>query len=332
MRRSTSLAALPALAGFLLSAGWAAHPKPAAAAFQGDPAGPPVLELAGDSMGLTADSVRPTPFAFPSRDRELQAELRRVLAEPPFARLSRRGDLSVSLVDLSRPDRIRYAGVHDNRMRYAASLPKIGIMLGVFDAIERGNVAYTAGVRDKLERMIRRSENGVSTELIELVGFDAIKAVLEDPRYELYDLKRNGGLWVGRDYGGGIGLWRRDPMHQISHGATARQVARFLVMMDRGELVSPWASSEMKRIMGHPEIEHKFVLGLKKRPSRIFRKSGTWQNWHADAAIIERGDAKYVAVALMESSAKGVMSQLILRLDDIITGGALRPVNTAHVP
>lgn len=34
---------------------------------------------------------------------------------------------------------------------------------------------------------------------------------------------------------------------------------------------------------------------------------------------MERGDIRYVAVALMESSQKGVLSKLILELDDIIT-------------
>jgi beta-lactamase class A len=96
-------------------------------------------------------------------------------------------------------------------------------------------------------------------------------------------------------------------------------VARFLVMLDRGELVSPWASGEMKAIMAHPAIHHKFVLGLDARPdSRIFRKSGTWRNWHADAAIVERDGKKSVAVALLETSATGILAQLIVKLDDLI--------------
>lgn len=131
---------------------------------------------------------------------------------------------------------------------------------------------------------------------------------------------------MGRGYGGGIGLWRRDPLHSISHGATARQVARFLVMMDRGELISPWASAEMKSIMAHPEIHHKFVRGLaERRPrSRIFRKSGTYRNWHADAAIVERDGKKYVAVALLEAAAwRGVLPNLIVELDALISGQAL---------
>jgi len=258
-------------------------------------------------------------FAFPPKDSALQRSLERVLAEPPFKRHVTRGQLSVALVDLSTPGVIRFAAVDEDRMRYAASLPKIAIMLAVFEQIERGNIRYTPALRAKLEGMIRRSENSTASDLIRLVGFDAIESVLRDPHYDLYDRERNGGLWVGKGYGG-IGVWRRDPLYSISHGATARQVARFLVMLDQGLLISPTASAEMKRIMGNPEIEHKFVLGLRNRTGlRIFRKSGTYKHWHADAAIVEHGTRKYVAVGLLEATQwQGVLSTLIGRLDDII--------------
>ena len=126
------------------------------------------------------------------------------------------------------------------------------------------------------------------------------------------------GCGSGKGYGG-LGYWRRDPLHQISHGATARQVARFLVMMDRGVLVDSWISREMKTIMSHPAIEHKFVKGLARRPgSKIYRKSGTWKQWHADAALVERNGKKYVAVALMEGKDSALLADLIVKLDDLI--------------
>jgi beta-lactamase class A len=267
--------------------------------------------------GGPADSI--ASLALPPKDTVLQRALETVLAEAPFKRLVTRSQLSVVLVDLSTPGMIRFAGVDEDRMRYSASLPKIAVMLAVFEQIERGTLEYTPSLRTKLEGMIRRSENRTASDLIRLVGFDAIEAVLTDPHYDLYDRDRNGGLWIGKGYGG-IGIWRRDPMHQISHGATARQVARFLVMLDQGMLISPAASNEMKRIMGNPEIEHKFVLGLKDRTGlRIFRKSGTYKRWHGDAAIVEHDAHKYIAVGLLEATDwRGVLSTLIERLDDII--------------
>ncbi len=261
-------------------------------------------------------------LVFPPPDSALQAGLNRIMREVPFNNLVARKRLSVALVDLSDPAAVRYAAVDDNHMRYAASLPKIAIMLAVFDRVDKGVIEYTPALRRKLELAIRNSDNRASTELLEMVGFEAVASTLRDPRYELYSEGRRGGLWVGKDYGAGrLGYWRRDPMHNISHGATARQVARFLVMLEQGDLVSEWASAEMKDIMGSPRIKHKFVLGMQNftdAGAKIFRKSGTWRDFHSDAALIERNGKTYVAVALMESNVKLVLARLIVRLDNLI--------------
>lgn len=264
----------------------------------------------------------PTTLVLPPKDPVLQRGLDQVLAERRYKSLGDERRLSVALVDITNPDRLVYAGVEDDRMRYAASLPKIAILAGVFDQIERGNLEYTPELRTKMERMIRNSDNGISSELIQLVGFQNIARTLQDPRHQLYDRRRGGGLWVGRGFGG-LGVWRRDPIANTSHGATARQVARFFVMLERGELVSPWASTQMKEILADPAIHHKFVLGLEQaRPrSTIYRKSGTWQNYHADAALVERDGRSYIAVVLLESptrSSGGVLSSLIVRMDQLI--------------
>lgn len=276
-------------------------------------------------QAATTASARPAPatLVLPDPDEALQEGLDRILRRPQFRSLVRQGRLSVALVDMSDPDGLRYAALDDDRERYAASLPKIGILLGVFAQVDRGTMQYTPRLRNRLESMIRRSDNRISSELIRQVGFARIAETLRDPRHQLYDEARAGGIWVGRGYGSGVGLWRRDPVGNQSHGATARQAARFLVMMDQGALVSPWASAEMKEILGEPAINHKFVRGLSDRPgSRIYRKSGTWERWHADAALVERDGRKYVAVALLDAPASvagsSVLSDLIVHLDDLV--------------
>lgn len=267
-------------------------------------------------------AAAPTSFALPAPDPALQGRLTALLRQAPYRRLVDQRRLSVALVDVTDPDHVLFAGVDADRMRYAASLPKIGILVGVFDQIEKGNIEYTPELREKLELMIRNSNNPISSEMTRLAGFENIAAALQDPRHQLYDARRRGGIWVGRGYGG-LGLWRRDPIASISHGATARQAARFFVLIERGELVSPWASAEMKEILGEPRIHHKFVKGLEDaRPrSVMYRKSGTWRNYHADAMLVERDGRSYVAVALLESttnSTQGVMASLIVQLDQII--------------
>jgi len=157
--------------------------------------------------------------------------------------------------------------------------------------------------------------------MIRLVGKDYINQVLESPRYHLYDPSHNGGLWVGKEYAGGT-AFHRDPIHNLSHGATAIQVARFYYMMQTGQLVSPRYSAEMKQIMADSGINHKFVKGLHamNNPNiQMYRKSGTWRTWHADSALIEHDGRRYIAVALAENARGGEwMTRLIRAMDDII--------------
>ncbi len=248
---------------------------------------------------------------------QLQQALDKALDHKRFRPLIARERLSVALVDIGERQ-TRFAAANPDTMLYAASLPKIAVMLGVFDQIHKGRLAYTPQLKQSLIGMIRSSSNREASNLIGLIGFETIAKGLTHPERAFYDVRRNGGLWVGKGYGG-LGYWRRDPLHQISHGATARQVARFLVMMDRGVLVDSWISREMKTIMSHPAIEHKFVKGLARRPgSKIYRKSGTWKQWHADAALVERNGKKYVAVALMEGKDSALLADLIVKLDDLI--------------
>ncbi len=175
--------------------------------------------------------------------------------------------------------------------------------------------------------MIRHSSNEAATRVIRSIGFEAIAACLEQPRYELYDPEGAGGLWVGKAYDGEPAV-ARDPVAGTSHGATARQAARFFALLDRGLLVSPARSREMLEILGDPGVNHKFVKGLANRPgTTLYRKSGTWRTFHADAALIERGGRKYAAAALIDDpQGSEMLEHLIVALDDLIQVGAKGPL------
>ena len=133
------------------------------------------------------------------------------------------------------------------------------------------------------------------------VGKENIARVLLSPRYRLYDPAHNGGLWVGKDYAKS-GLWKRDPLHNLSHGATAMQVARFYYLLETGNLVTPEHSEEMREIMEGSELKHKFVAGLLYAApgARLLRKSGSWRTFHSDSALVRRGQRSYIIVALSD--------------------------------
>ena len=141
--------------------------------------------------------------------------------------------------------------------------------------------------------------------MLNRVGKRNLIEILRSNRYRLYDPATNGGLWVGKEYGKSQ-AYRRDPIHNLSHGATALQTARFYYLLESGRLVSPHLSREMKRMLGNPGIKHKFVKGLADfKGVKVFRKSGSWHRWHADSAIIEDAGHKYILVGLAEDAQGG---------------------------
>jgi len=266
--------------------------------------------MAGDGYPRLANSVDPV----------LQKDLQQTLNTLGLAKAARKGTLSMALVDITDVNQPRLATINGDQMMYAASLPKIAILFGAFARIERGELSLDANTHQQLVKMIRNSSNTAATAMLNKVGKQYLADLLESPRYRLYDRERNGGLWVGKEYARS-GAWKRDPLHNLSHGATAFQVARFYYMLETAQLVSPELSKKMKAIMGKPAINHKFVRGLNEaRPgSTIYRKSGTWRTYHADSAIVERDGRRYIAVALAQSKqGSNWLKRLVVAMDDLV--------------
>lgn len=288
-----------------------------------------MMLLVGSTWGaaqaaLPADAATLREAADPTLQARLEARLDELRLNDNVSA----GQLAVTLVDVTDPERPRLAEVNGDEMLYAASLPKIAILLAAFQRIDEGALALDAETRDLLTRMIRNSSNSAATEMIRRVGRNYINDVLRSPRYRLYDEELNGGLWVGKEYGRGS-AYERDPLHHLSHGATAFQVARFYYLLETGGLVSPKWSREMKSILGEPAINHKFVGGLlhEAPDAQIYRKSGSWREWHADSAIVEHAGRTYIAVGLARNARGGAwLKRLIVELDGLILQS---PVRTA---
>ncbi|HEX5007760.1 MAG TPA: serine hydrolase [Hyphomonadaceae bacterium] len=257
----------------------------------------------------------------PRTDAQLESSLRDVVLRLGFERALSEHRLALALVDVTDQTRPRYAGLNDSDMLYAASLPKIAILLAGFEAIRQGMLSYTPQVKEMFARLVRYSSNTDASRAVQAVGFEFIAKTLTSTKYRLYDPLVNGGLWIGKAYGGPNDYWKRDPLHNISHGATAMQVARFFLMLDRGELVDAKSSAEMKELMSNPGIHHKFVKGLERLPGyrEVYRKSGTWKDAHCDAALVEADGKRYIAVALMKDANGGdALPKLIVEMDRLI--------------
>jgi beta-lactamase class A len=186
---------------------------------------------------------------------------------------------------------------------YAASLPKIAILLAAMDAIEKGELIENPEVTNDLKIMISKSNNAAATRMIDLLGFDKIESVLTDAQYHLYDEEHGGGLWVGKRYAS-TGATNREPLQHLSHAATVNQVCRFYYLLANGKLVSVDRSKQMLEIMKDPAIHHKFVNTLDEvaPEATLYRKSGSWKNYHSDSVLVwgKNPKRRYILVALIE--------------------------------
>lgn len=260
---------------------------------------------------------------FASQDANLQQLLEKKLnANPQWRSLIRNKKLAVGLVDLRDVYNPKFAKVNGNEMMYAASLPKIAVLLAATDAIEKGELKETREVKEDMRQMIAKSNNAATTRMIDRVGFKKIEKVLTDPRYKLYDKKRGGGLWVGKRYAAS-GARNPDPIKGLSHAATVEQTCRFYYLLARGELVSQERSAQMLEYLGNPELHHKFVNTLDKIApnAQIYRKSGSWKTYHSDSALVWGPNGRqYILTAMADDASGGeIMKELVYAVEEVLS-------------
>lgn len=255
------------------------------------------------------------------RNTNLQRNLENKLKKnAKWSRLLENKKMAVGLVDLRDMNNIRFASVNGDNIMYAASLPKIAVLLAMADALEKGEVEENANNLTDMRLMISRSNNEATTRLIDLLGYEKIKSVVTDPAYKLYDENQGGGLWVGKRYAK-TGARYPEPIKGLSHAATADQVCRFYYLLIHGKLVSPERSQQMLDMLIDPEIHHKFVNSIEKlRPNaKLFRKSGTWQNYHADSILVWGKEDKFILVGLLQDDdGERILRQLIFTVEDVL--------------
>lgn len=231
-------------------------------------------------------------------DQNLQDGLTALIAKLGLTEAVQDKKLSLAVADITDLRYPKLAMLNGNQMMYAASLPKIAILLGAIVEIENGTIKPDQDLWADMTAMIRYSDNGAATRVLEKVGEERLLEILQSPRFKLYDRETNGGLWVGKRYAKGT-AYKRDPLHNLSHGATPFQVARFYYLLESGRLAGPALTKKMKGILSNPGIHHKFVKGLAdKTDAKIYRKSGSWRTYHSDSALIDYQGRKYVITAL----------------------------------
>jgi len=252
---------------------------------------------------------------------QLQEQINQMLLRnKKWGQLVKSGNLSIGLVDLQNLNQVRFADVNGDVMMYAASLPKIAILLAAMDALDKNEMYQSEEINTDMWLMINKSDNQASTRMINRLGYDKIEAVLKDPKYNFYDEENGGGLWVGKRYAAG-GNRNPDPLQGLSHAATTNQICRFYYMMLQGKLVSQERSQEMMEFMVDPGLHHKFVNSLDRLAprARIFRKSGSWSTFHSDSVMVWGPNRKFILAALVNDPAgEQILRKLVYEIDEVL--------------
>lgn len=225
---------------------------------------------------------------------------------------------AVGVLDLKH---LRLAMVHPDRIDYAASVAKVGILLAYFQLHPEAATHLDPQARHELGLMAKSSNNELAAKFSRELGLRQIQEVLNS--YHFYDTNHGGGIWMGKHYGSG-GERIGDPLSDHSHAATVRQLLRYFLLLEQGKLVSPEASKTMREIFASPDIPHdniKFVKGLAGRDVQIIRKWGTWEDWFHDSAVITGPGRHYILVALTHHP-KGdeYLEELAKAVDDLMAG------------
>ena len=188
-------------------------------------------------------------------DPKLQALLeQKLISNAAWRRLVERKKLAVGVVDLGGPgEQPRFARINGNQMMYAASLPKIAILLAAYASFEDGSLAETPAVHEDLSNMIRVSSNQSATRVMDMIGMKKIESVMRDPQFGFYDEASGGGLWVGKRYASsgprnGDPLFNRDAGGPVLLPARKRSLdQRRKIGADARRSCRPWYPSQVRR-------------------------------------------------------------------------------------
>jgi len=256
-------------------------------------------------------------------DKGLQTRLEAALKQHElWQTLMDEGEMAVGLVDLSNPTVPRFAQVNGNTMMYAASLPKLAVLLAAFQGFEDGTLKETSEVHKNLIDMIRRSSNPAASRVIGRIGLRRIESLSRDRRYRFYDPQKGGGIWLGGTYSHG-GEENPEPNTGLLHTATVHQVCRFYYLLAYGRLISPERSRQMLKILAFPDLPDKFVAGLAASVPlhQLYRKSGEYSIFHSDSILIwgEATWRRYILVSLIEDErGEQILKELVPAVEQVL--------------
>ena len=242
--------------------------------------------------------------------------------------LSQARGLAVAISDFETGHDFHY---HGDRWFHAASTIKLAVLLGVYDAIGRGDllpqsrvhvrnrflsafdgtpfrvrvdrdanaevhreIGRTLRVSELAEYMIVSSSNLATNLLFDLVGLESLQRTLADLGLGGIDLRR--GVEDETAY-----------QHDINNRVTARGLVGLLRLIGEERAISPEYSRQMLDILHRQQFRSGIPAGL-PREARVANKTGDISTVAHDAGLVYLPDRKPYAIAVLtewEPSATG---------------------------
>jgi beta-lactamase class A len=233
--------------------------------------------------------------------------------------LSEARGLAVSIADLESGHDFDY---HGDRWFHAASTIKLAVLLGVYDAIHRGELLHqsrvhvrnrflsaydgspfrvrvdrdsngevhrqigrTLRVSELAEHMITSSSNLATNLLFDLVGLEALQRTLVELELEGVDLRRGVEDEAAFDHG-------------INNQVTARGLVSLLRLIGEERAFSPLYSRQMVDILHRQQFRSGIPAGL-PRQARVANKTGDISTVAHDAGLVYLPDRKPYAIAVL---------------------------------
>ncbi|MBL8916764.1 MAG: hypothetical protein JNM17_39040 [Archangium sp.] len=253
--------------------------------------GPEKLSLFDSQGDLTTDLWGPS-------DATLQQQIDQLIsARPVFAKALADEQFSMVMVDLTDPSRLATAAVRPDWETFPASLGKIAILLGTVDKARASDPSQLIKLKPSMDRMIKASSNEDASALFTWTGHESIVASVA--RHKLYD-EKTGGLWWTPS-----APFPKSPKEKLRISATARQVARYFLMMEQGKLVSPDDSRFIKAVFHNAGLAL-FSKGIQKRfgDTDYYGKPGILEKEIAEGMLIEAPGARYIVAIVMKGLGK----------------------------
>ena len=201
-----------------------------------------------------------------------------------------RGELSLVLVDITDPKDLRTAMIHPDWETFTASLSKIAVLLGAVTKVD-GDERQWRNVRHRANEMIKSSSNQAAISLFEWVGHEAIR----DATYahHLYHDTRGGIWWVPRS------SFPQSPKTGQKICATAREVARYFLLMEQGRLNNPRDSEMIKRVLHNSKLALLHGGVVREEPAtRYYGKPGVLDDAVSEGMLIEGDRVRYIVAVI----------------------------------